>query len=175
MSARSLGSRACSFSTCGGSRTTPGLRTTRVFAAHNIAFPLGAHGQRPGCVFRSSIPRPPMPLSTLHLTPRGVRRKTRGQDGSLFLSCGAPSSPTARRFIPTLALPHGHGSVSSCRCKREVGKTLRCRHFFTSPDARGPAGLGRARRPCAYASAGPAKPARHTTAASAARSSLRAS
>lgn len=79
-----------------------------------VAFPLGAHGRHPDWVFRSSIPRPPMPLSTLHLAPRGTRRKTRGQDGSLLLSCGALSSPTARRFIPALALPHGRGSVRHC-------------------------------------------------------------
>src|SRR5881227_290165 len=52
-----------------------------------------------------------MPLSTLHPAPRGTQRKTRGQDGSLLLSCGALSSPTARRFIPTIALPCGRGSV----------------------------------------------------------------
>src|SRR5260370_27045640 len=71
----------------------------------SVAFLLVAHGQRSLFRFRSSIPRPSMPLSTLHPAPHGTRRKTRGQDGSLLLSCGALSSPTARRFIPTLALP----------------------------------------------------------------------
>src|SRR5271156_3287719 len=33
------------------------------------------------CVFRSSIPGPPIPLSTLRVTPRDVARKTEGQDG----------------------------------------------------------------------------------------------
>src|SRR5260370_6658172 len=46
-----------------------------------------------------------MPLSMLHPAPHGTQRKTRGQDGSLLLSCGALSSPTARRFIPTLGGP----------------------------------------------------------------------
>ena len=94
-----------------GSWTTPGLRGTRVGIPPSVAFPLGAHGRRPVCVFRSSIPGPSVPLSMLHPAPHGTQRKTRGQDGSLLLSCGALSSPTTRRFIPTLALPHGHGSV----------------------------------------------------------------
>jgi hypothetical protein len=97
-----------------GSWTTPGLMAARVIVPISVAFPLGAHGRRPNCVFRSSIPGPSMPLSTLHPAPRGTQRKTRGQDGSLFLSCGAPSSPTTRRFIPTIALPYGHGSE---RCR----------------------------------------------------------
>ena len=95
-----------------GSWTTPGLTTTRVYAASSVAFPLHALGRRPVFVFRSSIPRPSMPLSTLHPAPRGAQRKTRGQDGSLLLSCGALSSPTARRFIPTIALAYARGSVA---------------------------------------------------------------
>jgi hypothetical protein len=35
--------------------------------------------------FRSSIPGPSMPLSTLHPAPHRAQRKTRGQDGSLLL------------------------------------------------------------------------------------------
>src|SRR5438067_7003980 len=53
-----------------------------------------------------------MPLSTLHPAPHGTQRQTRGQDGSLLLSCGALSSPTARRFIPTLTLANARGSVT---------------------------------------------------------------
>src|SRR3954451_21115968 len=42
-----------------------------------------------------------MPLSTLRLTPRGVNRKTQGQDGvRSLLSCRALSSPTTCRLIP---------------------------------------------------------------------------
>jgi hypothetical protein len=42
-----------------------------------------------------------MPLSTLRLKPRGVNRKTQGQDGVRFLlSCKALSSSTTCRFIP---------------------------------------------------------------------------
>src|SRR5207237_10753043 len=93
-----------------GSWTTPGLAAARACAPASVAFPLQAHGRYPEVVFRSSIPRPSMPLSTLHPVPHGTRRKTRGQDGSLLLSCGALSSPTARRFIPTIALVCTRGS-----------------------------------------------------------------
>ena len=43
-----------------------------------------------------------MPLSTLRLPPHDDRGKTRGQDGSLLLSCGALASPATCRFIPAL-------------------------------------------------------------------------
>jgi len=99
-----------------GSGTTPGLTRTRDSVPISVAFPLEAHGRHPNCVFRSSIPGPSMPLSTLHPAPHGTQRKTRGQDGSLLLSRGALSSPTARRFIPTIALPDGRGSAESACC-----------------------------------------------------------
>src|SRR5207237_4246126 len=98
-----------------GSWTTPGLRGTRVCVPRSVAFPFGAHGRRPVWVFRSSIPGPSVPLSMLHPAPHGTQRKTRGQDGSLLLSCGALSSPTARRFIPAIALRYRRGSVSNGR------------------------------------------------------------
>jgi hypothetical protein len=41
-----------------GSRTTPGLTAGRVIVPISVAFPLQAHGRRPNCVFRSSIPGP---------------------------------------------------------------------------------------------------------------------
>jgi len=96
-----------------GSGTMPDLTVTRDGAPVSVAFPLGAHGRHPDCVFRSSIPGPSMPLSTLHPAPRGAQRKTRGQDGSLLLSCGALSSPTARRFIPAIALANVRGPVTA--------------------------------------------------------------
>jgi hypothetical protein len=51
-------------------------------------------------LFRSSIPCLPVPLSTLRWPPRGWPRMTRGQDGSLLLSCVTLSFTTPRRFIP---------------------------------------------------------------------------
>ena len=103
-----------------GSWTTPGLAAARAYAPASVAFPLQAHGRHPEFVFRSSIPRPSMPLSTLHPVPHGTQRKTRGQDGSLLLSCGALSSPTARRFIPTIALTHARLSNLPSRDRKEA-------------------------------------------------------
>jgi hypothetical protein len=82
---RSPGSRACSFSACAGSTTTQNRPAARVCAAGSVAFPLCVQGRRPDLVLRSSIPGPPMPLSTLRSPPHSDARKTRGQDGSLLL------------------------------------------------------------------------------------------
>src|ERR1700679_2763659 len=71
-----------------------------------------------------------MPLSTLRLKPRGVNRKTQGQDGVRFLlSCKALSSSTTCRFIPahpqvgfeptTLRLTAERPLVAS-RCKQKA-------------------------------------------------------
>ena len=120
MPARSPGSRACSFPTCSWLLDYAGpVRNSRL-RPPSVAFPIGAHGRRPVCVFRSSIPGPSVPLSTLHPAPRGTQRKTRGQDGSLLLSCEALSSSTARRFIPAIALPYGRGSDQSRTRKQAV-------------------------------------------------------
>src|ERR1700682_1693697 len=56
-----------------------------------------------------------MPLSMLPPPPRDGHGKTRGQDGSLFLSCRALSSPATCRFIPALspALPSADFQVCS--------------------------------------------------------------
>ena len=108
-----VGSRACSFSTCSWLLDYAGSDNNSRLHSRQCGFPSGAQGRHPKCAFRSSIPGPSMPLSTLHPAPHGTQRKTRGQDGSLLLSCGALSSPTARRFIPTIALPCGRGSVRS--------------------------------------------------------------
>ena len=113
-----------------GSWTTPGLAAARACAPASVAFPLQALGRRPEFVFRSSIPRPSMPLSTLHPVPHGTQRKTRGQDGSLLLSCGALSSPTARRFIPTIALAHARGSECRVLPSRDREGAVRAHVIF---------------------------------------------
>jgi len=46
-----------------------------------------------------------MPLFTLRLPPRDGTRKTRGQDGSLLLSCRTLSFPTTCRFTPAHGRP----------------------------------------------------------------------
>ena len=47
----------------------------------SVAFPQSGQGRHPDLCFRSSIPCPPVPLSTLRLPPHDDLRKTRGQDG----------------------------------------------------------------------------------------------
>jgi hypothetical protein len=56
--------------------------------------------------FHSSIPGLSVPLSTLRLQPRDWRSKTRGQDGSLLLSCKTLAFLTSCRFIPALNEPN---------------------------------------------------------------------
>jgi len=51
-------------------------------------------------LFRSSISRLHVPLSTLRVQPYDWPRMTRGQDGSLCLSCVTLSFTAPRRFIP---------------------------------------------------------------------------
>src|SRR5216683_1677462 len=46
-----------------------------------------------------------VPLSTLRWQPCGRPRMTRGQDGSLLLSCVTLSFSTPRRFIPAHSTP----------------------------------------------------------------------
>ncbi len=58
--------------------TTPAREITPLVS---IAFPQTGPGRHPNLRFRSSIPRPPVPLSTLLLPPRSDRRKTRRQNG----------------------------------------------------------------------------------------------
>jgi hypothetical protein len=45
-----------------------------------------------------------VPLSTLHVQPRDCPRMTRGQVGSLLLTCATLTFATPRRFIPA----HSH-------------------------------------------------------------------
>jgi hypothetical protein len=54
-------------------------------------------------LFEAQSPGPPMPLSTLRMTPRDVTRKTRGQDGFATSFPAGPFTPTTCRFIPALS------------------------------------------------------------------------
>ena len=82
---RSPGSRAYCCAACQGSSTTPGPASARELAPRvGVAFPQTEQGRHPDLCFRSSIPCPPVPLSTLRLPPHDDRRKTRGQDGIAF-------------------------------------------------------------------------------------------
>src|ERR1700726_508237 len=63
-----------------------------------------------------------MPLSTLRLKPRGVNRKTQGQDGVRFLlSCTTLSFATTCRFIPA------HVAVGMPIARHPPHKTVRAR------------------------------------------------
>jgi hypothetical protein len=97
---RSPGSRACCFPACSGSQTTGDSACPRDDGQADVAFPCNGSGRHLHLNFRSSIPGPPVPLFTLRRPPRDYRRKTRGQGGSLLLSCRTLSFPTTCRFIP---------------------------------------------------------------------------
>ncbi len=74
---------------------------SRSTAAGRVAFLCCNRVRRPDSVFRSSIPGPPMPLSTLHRTPRDGRvQDSRPRWIRFLLSCRTLSFPTTCRFIP---------------------------------------------------------------------------
>jgi hypothetical protein len=56
--------------------------------------------------FQGSIFSLHVPLSTLRLRPYDPNRMTRGQDGSLLLSCVTLSFTTRRRFVPAHQIPN---------------------------------------------------------------------
>ena len=72
-----------SASHCGGPLISTTARKADVETARAPRCP---QGRRPGLVLRSSIPGPPVPLSTLRPPPRDGARKTQGQDGSRWTS-----------------------------------------------------------------------------------------
>jgi hypothetical protein len=85
-------------------RRAPGILAPN--ACLDFAFPVRPAGRgTPNSGFRSSIPCPPVPLFTLRALPRDKSRKTRGQDGSLFLSCKTLSFSASCRFIPAHGRP----------------------------------------------------------------------
>ena len=111
MPARSLGSRACSFSTCSWLLDYAGPDQSIAFALRSVWPSRYKHTVGARIAFSKLNSRPVD--ASVYASPGTSRhqRKTRGQDGSLLLSRGALSSPTARRFIPTIALAHARGSV----------------------------------------------------------------
>ena len=89
------------FRHAGGLGTARGSRMACVYRRPDFAFRRAERRRRPGRRgFRCSIPRLPVPLSTLRPWPHSRPRMTRGQDGSLLLSCRTLSFPTPCRFIP---------------------------------------------------------------------------
>ena len=96
---RPPGSRACGFPTCWALRLRGMVRPLALSRLHLSPSPPDHRVGIPNKFFGAQSPSPPFPLFTLRRTPRDVQRKTRGQNGSLFLSCRALSSPTTCRFI----------------------------------------------------------------------------
>ena len=98
---RSPGPRAESFLTCTGSTDRAGRSCRSRCRDNRCGLPLLSTGSAPGSeYFAAQWPARQCLKSTLHPRCRHRRRITRGQRGSLFLRCGAPSSPTLRRFYP---------------------------------------------------------------------------
>src|SRR6266849_2982187 len=97
----SPGSCAWSFHTCLGSQTARSPADAGEWRIRRCCLPpCGTTSALRSRLFRSSIPSLHVPLSTLRRQPCGSPRMTRGQDGSLLLSCVTLSFTTPRRFIP---------------------------------------------------------------------------
>ena len=76
----SPGSRARCFRTCPGSMTAQGPVAPRDIGAPGVAFRILLRRRHPKVIpFAARYPAPHVPLSTLHLRPRGRRRMTRGR------------------------------------------------------------------------------------------------
>jgi len=103
--------------------------------------------------FAAQSPGSPMPLSTLRWLPRGSPRKTRGQDGSLLLSCETLSFSTPCRFLTGAQRSQLSGwAVENCPTRAQDSTlSRRRRQWFCASDrcARrlaGKTGLDRAGR-----------------------------
>ena len=82
-------------------------------APTSVAFPPNKQRRHPDFqIFRGSIPRLHVPLSTLRVQPLDWPRMTRGRCGSLSLHRTALSSAPPRRFIPAhLFIPQRHHGI----------------------------------------------------------------
>ena len=78
----------------------------RIAPTADVAFPQTEQGRHPNLRFRSSIPCPPVPLSTLRLPPHDDRCKTRGLDGRALRS-RASSSAASRSTTSSAAIRPG--------------------------------------------------------------------
>jgi hypothetical protein len=99
---RSPGSRPCCFLCVHGLYRL--RRTGRPLALTQLPYCLPPTRQGVGILiprfYEAQSPGPPMPRSTLRHTPRGVSRKTRGQDGFAISFPAGTCTPTTWRFIP---------------------------------------------------------------------------
>jgi hypothetical protein len=84
-----------------GSQTSQSPVDARGFAPTGIAFRLRELRRHSDFrTFRGSMAGLHVPLSTLHAQPCDCPRMTRGQVGSLLLTCATLTFATPRRFIP---------------------------------------------------------------------------
>ena len=97
-----------------GSRTTPDL-----LEKSGLSFPSvwpSRTGSASGLRFSKLNSRPvDTSVYTSSGTSRHPAQDSRPRFATPFLSCGALSSPTARRFIPTIALAHAGGAEVCCK------------------------------------------------------------
>jgi len=97
----SHGFRAQSFGACSGSATPRDPARLANSGARGVAFRQPGQRRHPEWIlFRSSIPGPRSPLSTLRAHPCGCACMTRGQSESLRLLCMELSSTTLCRLGP---------------------------------------------------------------------------
>jgi hypothetical protein len=116
---RSPGSRAHCFLTCWGSSTTPSPAAARELTRFaGVAFPLTEKGRHSDCSFRSSMARPPVPLSTLQLSPSRATVQDSRPEWSRFSFSVGLSHPLqcaglARRSLsPGLCLRPSYGYLA---------------------------------------------------------------
>jgi len=103
---RSPGSRACCFLSVRGFYRL--RRTGQPLACNAAAVLPSSTRKRVGILifrlFEAQSPGPPIPLSTLRVTPHDDTRKTRGQDGFAISFPAGTCTPTTCRFIPALSV-----------------------------------------------------------------------
>ena len=100
--AGSPGSRVSNFRTCTGSRDHAGAESFSRLANGSMlpSDPTTTSAPPKSFSFRGSIPGPHVPLSMLRLHSYEYTRMTRGQHGSLLLSCERLSLSATHRFAP---------------------------------------------------------------------------
>ena len=97
---RSPSSCTSDFPTCSGSPTAQDHSRTRVLRPVVCSLPpWGTASASRICKFRGSMAGLTVPLSTLRNLPRDKPRMTRGQDGSLLLSCIGLSPTITCQFV----------------------------------------------------------------------------
>jgi len=109
---RSPSSCASNFPACSGSPTAWNLRRTRVYRPASCCLPLVRTASAFQIVdFAAQWLACRCPLSTLRYIPRDMQRMTRGQDGSLLLSCIGLSPTITCQFV----LAHSDPIFSTCQ------------------------------------------------------------